>query len=405
MRSITISLLAVIIIVLTGKVYMWARRPVLPAGPAIVLHRFAPNVEIGATAASHKKRFPDMRYVSHLGFVATNTDTTGRTAFSQVRLLIGEKPRSRTFSIAQKSDVEAVELVSARNGIFSELASDLTTMMGMPREGCIRSETPGNFREVRLWSTLNDHGGVALTNDYGGNADVVYPGMVVVSVIVYRGSFKDSETLRANFERRPCHEVAKSAAQALSGELAIAARASESLTSEYADAAAEGRAVQALDREAARRWREKGVVEACPAPAIDASSFRAYSLEPLPVSISMPPGWEWYRGRTRDARRDSMYATFSSPDGQLTLSRNTSTAAGHTISTATSHSYCDEPIVGAQVHIEAGMSPGNGYRKLVSARYALPTGGSLTVQGYASSPEAQAVLLRAVRTVNFRYFW
>jgi hypothetical protein len=216
MRTAIVVLTAFIFVVLFGKVYMWATRPDVPLPAAAFLQHYAPGVKLGAPVEEAKRSLDNVRYVSHLGFVGTSAragrEPNTSNMFKQVRLLVSARARSRTVSAAQRADIEAVELVTAESGAHSELFQQLIVRFGAPAgTGCLRSRTPGNYREVTYFVTPAKRAGAALINDFGGNADKPYPGQVVVSLIVFSGDFQGGATLRGDYEPRTCRALSRAA--------------------------------------------------------------------------------------------------------------------------------------------------------------------------------------------------
>ena len=213
MRLFGIGFTAFIILVLFGKVYMAATRPVAPLPVSKTLEYYAPGLEIGKPVASTRSAVRDLRFVAHLGFVGTNTRRgEGSGLFSQVRLLLSPEWRSKSAKAAEKAPIDAVELVTAQPYMSSILFPQLTgTFLTKPRVGCIRTSAPDRLREVRVWTTKNDMGGAAVISDWDPRPKAPRTGetvgQVVVNLILYGGKFDGSRTLRANYLPFDCSGV------------------------------------------------------------------------------------------------------------------------------------------------------------------------------------------------------
>jgi hypothetical protein len=146
-------------------------------------------------------------FVPHLGYVAHPKDASG---VSELRLLLSERDRAR--GAADGDRVDAVELVTAAPGAHTSIFQDLVTIFpSAPTEGCLILSEEGNYREVRLWVTRDGRGGVALTNDFGGNRTTRHQGMVVVSLLAFSGQFAGGRTLRGNYVAESCTQHVKAA--------------------------------------------------------------------------------------------------------------------------------------------------------------------------------------------------
>jgi hypothetical protein len=206
MRLFGIGFIAFIVLVIFGKIYMAVTRPVAPLPVAKTLEYYASGVKLGEPVSSAKSSVASLRFVSHLGFVGANTARgEGSRVFPQVRLLLAPSWRVKTAKAAADAPIDAVELVTANKYAFSWIAPQITqTFMSAPRVGCIRTSTPGNFREVHYWTTKNNLGGAALINDWGGSSEPAHPGQMVVNLILYSGPFDGSRTLRSKFVPIDC---------------------------------------------------------------------------------------------------------------------------------------------------------------------------------------------------------
>ena len=199
------------------KFYGVVTRPDVPTPIAVVVGQFAPGVEIGAKVHDVRRAVANLSYVPHLGFVGipgerdSNLPAGGRVRFAQVRLLVDEDARVKPKLDPRKARIDAVEVVSVEENATREIANALSYgMRTAPRMGCIRAATEdGGYREVYLWVTRNERGGVALISDYGGTGSARYPGLMITSVLAFTGKFDGGRTLRGNYSDLSCDALAK----------------------------------------------------------------------------------------------------------------------------------------------------------------------------------------------------
>jgi hypothetical protein len=197
--------LAVIVVVAIFEYSRWTR-PDVPVLVQRVLQKYTgPAVAVGVTVGEVRKRLGvPLTVVPHLGFVAHVGDSTG---ISQLRLWV--RPRNGAARPNDSDRVDAVEILTASPDAFTTLAVDLTAFFrDAPREGCLKSPRPGNFREVRYWMASGSRGGIAFTNDFGANASVDHPGMVVVGLLAFTGPFRGGETMHGDYAPQPCAVLA-----------------------------------------------------------------------------------------------------------------------------------------------------------------------------------------------------
>lgn len=215
MRTFGIGLTAVIIAVFVGKLYMRLTRPDVPVPVAAMLTRYAPGVMIGDDVADARQHLTDVHFVSHLGFVGELPDTgaaENSTTRTQVRLLLDSKSRSRTARRAEGARVDAVELVFASGTSYFGGFYELERMGPPSGTGCVKLESPGNFREVQYWETPNKRAGVAVVIDYARNVDKPHPDLYLSSAIFFLGPFDGGRTLRANYEPHSCRRLERETA-------------------------------------------------------------------------------------------------------------------------------------------------------------------------------------------------
>ena len=216
MRILTLpaGAVSVVLAVAFFKVYGVLTRPDVPMPVAVVVGQFAPGVEIGARVYDARRAVAGMTYVPHLGYVGipgdrpANLPGGGKVSFTQVRLLVDERTRSQPAPDTKKARIEAVEIVSTEGYAPSEISNALRYLFRRePRIGCVTTSGDGSYRDVQLWLTPNERGGVALISD-NVSADAAYPGLNITNVLAFTGKFAGSETLRANYTATPCASLA-----------------------------------------------------------------------------------------------------------------------------------------------------------------------------------------------------
>ena len=186
--------------------YLWASPAAAPARVQRILQKYTgPAVAVGASVREMRTSLgTPFEFVPHFGYVAHVGDSTG---VSELRLLLPRGKRAGRPNDADRPD--AVEILTTSDGAFNTLAIEVSAAFrDPPREGCLTMSQPGTYREVRYWQTPLHFGGIALTNDYGGNESVVRPGMVVTGLLAFAGRFKGGETMRGNYSPRPCAVLA-----------------------------------------------------------------------------------------------------------------------------------------------------------------------------------------------------
>lgn len=194
------------------KIYGVVTRPDVPTPVAVVVGQFAPGVEIGARVDEVRRAVGHMTYVPHLGFVGVpgereyNLPNEGKVRFTQVRLLVDEEARLKPKLDPHKARVEAVEVVSVEDGAAREIGNALMFAFRRgPRLGCLSAATDaGGYRQVQVWTTPNERGGIALISDVGANGTSRYPGLMITSVIAFTGKFEGGRTLRGIYSDSAC---------------------------------------------------------------------------------------------------------------------------------------------------------------------------------------------------------
>ena len=204
------ALLGIVCAIVFFKIYGVLTRPDVPAPVAMIVGQFAPGVEIGAKVDEARHRVAGMTYVPHLGYVGlpgqrdTNLPGGNRVAFAQVRLLVDEKARAQTKPDPKKARIEAVEVVSVEGHAWSEIANALNLVFRKgPKLGCVTSSDEESQRDVQIWTTPNERGGVALFAELG-SINERYPGLHMTHVLAFRGKFAGSETLLGNYRDSSC---------------------------------------------------------------------------------------------------------------------------------------------------------------------------------------------------------
>jgi hypothetical protein len=202
-------ILAIALAIAALKAYSVLTPPdVPPSVQNVVQHYSARGIKLGATIAEVRPKIvAPLTFVPHFGYVAHPQDASG---VSELRLLLSD--RDRALPAADGDRVEAVELVTAAPDAYTTIFQDLITVFpGAPTEGCLILPDDGNYREVRHWVTRDGRGGVALTNDFGGNRTSRHQGMVVVSLLAFSGPFAGGGTLRGNYVAESCARHSKAA--------------------------------------------------------------------------------------------------------------------------------------------------------------------------------------------------
>ena len=209
--SIPALLIGIAFSILFFKLYGLVTRPPVPLPVAAVVAQFAPNVQIGAKVSEVKRGVAAMTYVQHLGFVGVPDSRSpnlpdGYTInFSQVRLLLDERARQLPHPDPAKVRVDAVEIVTANQGVSSEIATALTmTFRRNPRTGCLKPSDDGQPRQVQVWTTPNERGGIALISDFFVGAPPKQSAPSMTSVIAFVGKFEGRRTLRGNYTDALC---------------------------------------------------------------------------------------------------------------------------------------------------------------------------------------------------------
>jgi hypothetical protein len=185
----------------------------VPRPVAFVVEQFAPGVQIGAKVSDMRHAVAAMSYVPHLGFVGMPAETHsslpggGIVRFAQVRLLLDERTRSQPNPDPTHARVDAVEIVATDSYASSEIANALIVLFRRPpRDGCLHTSDENHLRDVHIWPTPNEHGGVALINDYqvGPVSRSAPPVPSMTSVLAFTGKFDGGRTLRGNYVDASC---------------------------------------------------------------------------------------------------------------------------------------------------------------------------------------------------------
>jgi hypothetical protein len=213
MRVLTIpaGISGIALAIVFFKVYGLLTRPAVPRPIAIVVDQFAPGVQIGAKVADLRHSVAAMTYVPHLGYVGMPKSMGGNMPngysvnFLQVRLLLDERTRRELAPDPAKARVDAVEIVSADPGAPSDIsAAFIGIFRRPPRDGCLRTSDEGRFRDVHVWTTPNERGGLALISDFGVSKDWRSRVPVMTSVIAFTGKFDGGRTLRGDYTDAGC---------------------------------------------------------------------------------------------------------------------------------------------------------------------------------------------------------
>jgi hypothetical protein len=219
MRLLTIpaSIAGIALAIVFFKVYGIVARPAVPRPIAVLVDQFAPGVQLGAKVADARHSVAAMTYVPHLGFVGMPGHRDGNLPngysvdFAQVRLLLDEKTRRQANPDPSSARIDAVEVVSADANASSDLATAfLMLFRRQPRAGCLRTSEEGHLRDVQVWPTPNERGGVALISEYLVDPTVRPSGPRLTSVVAFTGKFEGGRTLRGNYTDAGCTLVLQS---------------------------------------------------------------------------------------------------------------------------------------------------------------------------------------------------
>jgi hypothetical protein len=215
--SIPATLVGIAVAILFFKVYGVFTRPDVPWPVAIIVNQFAPGVSIGSKVADARHAVAAMTYVPHLGFVGipgsrgSNLPNGYSVKFSQVRLLLDEETRRLPNPDPAKARIDAVEIVSGDPSAASDIGQALTmTFRTAPRQGCLRTSDEDRVRDVQVWPTPNERGGLALISDHRATVADRERGPQMTSVIGFVGKFDGGRTLRGNYTDASCLLVLQS---------------------------------------------------------------------------------------------------------------------------------------------------------------------------------------------------
>jgi len=212
--SIPATLVGIAIAILFFKVYGIFTRPDVPRPVAIVVDQFAPGVAIGAKVTDVRHYVAAMTYVPHLGYVGipgsrgVNLPNGYSVKFAQVRLLLDEATRRLPNPNPAKARIDAVEIVSGEPNAASDIGQALSlTFRRPPREGCMRTSDDERLRDVQVWATPQERGGLALISDHRATVADRDRGPQMTSVIGFVGKFDGGRTLRGNYTDASCSLV------------------------------------------------------------------------------------------------------------------------------------------------------------------------------------------------------
>ena len=213
--SIPAMLIGIVIAILFFKVYGLVTRPAVPLPVAAIVSQFAPDVQIGARVSEAKHGVAAMTYVPHLGYVGVpnahgpNTPTGRSVNFSQVRLLLDERTRSERNPDPTKARVDAVELVTADASAADDIGTAIMmAIRRVPIEGCLKPEED-RLRQVRVWVTPNERGGIAMISDFFIGTPQPSHGPYMTNVIAFVGKFDGGRTLRGNYTNATCTQISQ----------------------------------------------------------------------------------------------------------------------------------------------------------------------------------------------------
>jgi hypothetical protein len=214
--SIPALLIGIVIAILFFKVYGLMTRPAVPLPVATIVGQFAPDVAIGARVSDAKHGVASMTYVPHLGFVGVpnahspNTPTGRTVNFAQVRLLLDQQTRSQPNPNPAKARVDAVELVTGDASAADDISTAIMYVVRrVPIEGCLKAPDEDHLRQVRVWMTPNERGGVAMINDFFVGTPSPMHGPYMTNVIAFVGKFDGGRTLRGNYTNASCTQISQ----------------------------------------------------------------------------------------------------------------------------------------------------------------------------------------------------
>jgi len=209
--SIPATLVGIALAIIFFKIYGVFTRPDVPRPVAIIVDQFAPGVSIGAKVADARHSVAAMTYVPHLGYVGLpgsrgpNLPNGYMVKFAQVRLLLDEETRRLPNPNPAKARIDAVEIVSGEASAAYDIAQAFTmTFRRAPREGCLHTADENRVRDVQIWATPNERGGLALITDHRARSADRANGPQMTSVIGFVGKFDGGRTLRGNYTDASC---------------------------------------------------------------------------------------------------------------------------------------------------------------------------------------------------------
>ena len=209
--SIPATLIGIALAIIFFKIYGAFTRPDVPRPVAIIVDQFAPGVSIGAKVADVRHSVAAMTYVPHLGYVGLpgsrgpNLPNGYMVKFAQVRLLLDEQTRRLPNPNPAKARIDAVEIVSGEASAAYDIAQAFTmTFRRPPLEGCLHTADEDRVRDVQVWATPNERGGLALITDHRARPADRPNGPQMTSVIGFVGKFDGGRTLRGNYTDVSC---------------------------------------------------------------------------------------------------------------------------------------------------------------------------------------------------------
>lgn len=389
--SIPAILLGIAIAILFFKVYGLMTRPAVPLPVAAIVSQFAPDVEIGERVSDASRTVRSMTYVAHLGFVGTpsvhgQNTPTGRTVnVAQVRLLLDEHTRSQIKPDPAKARVDAVELVTGDASVTDDIATTImTAIRRVPIEGCLQSPDAGRLRQVHVWTTPNERGGVAMINDFFVGAPPAGHAPYMTNVIAFAGKFDGGRTLRGNYTSESCAKISQTPPVS-AAELALAAAASDSLTQAVADSLGPSGGFIASQQGGSQ------MLNACN-DHVDAAGWQ--SVGSLIIETELPSDF------TAGAQ-SAQSASWRGSAGSLRASTHRGAAhAGWWSNSITSE--CDVFISGAPAHVDLVSTT---YSRSVYATIQVRDAPAIELEGQSNSDAGQAQLLHSIRTARISAAW
>lgn len=183
-------------------------------------------------------------------------------------------------------------------------------------------------------------------------------------------------------------------------ELALAAAASERLTTAFADEVAEAGGQRGFENGAGRAAAGSGWVDPCAAPRVSSAGFQRIDLAPFPIAVIAPPGYTSPNAtrRIHDIRRDTLSSSISNGGTRITFQRVAYASVNHD-----ERSYlgsCNDMVFGAHVHFDVMGSP---RAPTILATYQLGSGAWMTARAAVRDPQETANVVFILRNLSLNF--